>query len=126
GHLAAAVEGVAGAFVDEAVGRIDRGAQGVDRVVPDLDPAPVARGGDVDDGDVLLDLAAAAAPVGVGHADDAVGQDVGNDGDMALVHAPVGLEHQDRAGFRGAAGAELVHRLTPPGPGVAEDVDARE
>src|SRR5690606_38163695 len=54
GHLAAVGEGVAGAVIDEAVGRINGGAQIVDRVVPDLHPAPVARGGDVDDGDVFL------------------------------------------------------------------------
>src|SRR5690606_19629292 len=123
GHLAAVLERLARAFVDEAVGRIDRGAQVVDRVVPDLDPAPVARGRDVHDGDVLLDLAAAAAPVGVGHADHPVGQHVRDDRDVAGAHAAVRLEHQDRTGLGRVAGAQLVHRLTPPGPGVAEDLN---
>ena len=126
GHLAAGVEGVARALIDEAVGRIDGRAQAVDRIVPDLDLGPVVGGRDVHDGDVLLHLAAAAAPVGVGHAHDPVGQNVGNDGDMAAAHPAFGAEDQDRTGLGGLARAELLGGLTPPGPGVAEDVDARE
>src|SRR6185436_13112148 len=78
-----------GPLIDEAVGRIGGGAQVLGRVVPDLDLAPIAAVGDVDDGDVLFDLAAMALdqrPVGVGHLDDALGDDLGNHGHVAQAH----------------------------------------
>ena len=60
----------------------------------------------------------------MGNLDDAVSEDLADDGHVAEGHGTGGLETEDGAGRRGQARLVAASRLAPPGVGVAEDLDA--
>ena len=67
-----------------------------------------------------------SAPQSVADLDDAVGQHLTDHGHVPELHLARRLEAENGAGLRLKAGLVLAGGLLPPGPGVAEDLHARD
>ena len=60
----------------------------------------------------------------MGNLDNAISEDLADDGHVAEGHGAGGLETEDRTGRRGEACLVAAGRLAPPGVRIAEDLDA--